>query len=109
MEEPCVFIIEVHAELAGQDGLENTQRLNLLRPFITVEDLVLDELAALSVASALQELIGEQLTEILPALQHIFLEGFQSSGSVPEGIGKFVAVRELSGRPVIVRHRETKR
>ena len=92
----------------GQHEVEATQWMELLRPFMTVKDLVLDELAALSVAPALQELVGERHREILPALQNIFLEGFQSSGSVPEGIGNFVAVRGLSGRPVIVRHRETK-
>ena len=90
----------------GQDGVENSRRMELLRPFITVKDLVLDEPAALSVAPALQELVGKQVTEILPELRNIFLVGFQLSGSVPEGIGNFVAVRELSGRPVIVHHRE---
>jgi len=92
----------------GQDGVESTQWLELLCPFITVKDLVLDEPTALSVASALQELVEERVTDILPALQNIFLEGFQLSGTVPEGIGKFIAARELSGRPVIVHHRETK-
>ena len=94
--------------LGWQPEVENTQWIELLRPFITVKDLVLDELVALSVAPALQELVGDRGTEILPELQNIFLDGFQSSGSVLDGIGKFVAARELSGRPVIVRHRETK-
>jgi len=92
----------------GQHEVEATQWMELLRPFMTVKDLVLDEPTALSVASALQELVGERVAEILPALQTIFLEGFQSSVPVPEGIEKFVAARELSGRAVIVRHRETK-
>ena len=92
--------------LGWQDEVGNTPWIGLLRPFTTVKDLILDERAALSVASALQELVGKQVTEILPALQNIFLEGFQASGSVPEGIGNFVAARELSCRPVIVRHRE---
>ena len=91
-----------------QDEVENTQWIELLRPFITVRDLVLDEPAAFSVASALQELVGEQLTEILQGLQNIFLEGFQSSAPVPGGIGKFIAAREHSGRSVIVHYRETK-
>jgi len=79
-----------------------TQWMELLRPFITVKDLVLDEPAAFSVSSALQELVGEQATEILPALQTIFLEDFQSSDPFPGGIGEYIAARELSGRPVIV-------
>jgi len=82
-----------------------TQWMELLRPFTTVKNLVLDEAATLSVSSAMQELVGEQATENLPALQTIFLEGFQSSGPFPGGIGEFIAARELSGRPVIVTHR----
>jgi hypothetical protein len=92
----------------GQDEVENTQWMELLRPFITVRDLVLDEPAVLSVASALQELVREQVTKILPALQNIFLEGFESPDPVPEGIVKFIAAREHSGRSVIVHYLETK-
>jgi hypothetical protein len=85
----------------------NTQWMELLRPFFAVKGLVLDGPFVLSVASALQELVGERATEILPALQNIFLKGFQSSGApAPEGITKFIAARELSGRPVIVYHGE---
>jgi hypothetical protein len=94
--------------LRWQNEVENSQWMELLRPFITVKDLVLDESIVLSVASALQELVGEQITEILPALQNIFLDRFPSSSPVPEGIGKFIAERELHGRPVAVRHPETK-
>jgi hypothetical protein len=78
--------------------------MGLLRPFITVKYLVLDEPLILSVASTMQELVGEQGTEILPALQTIFLKGFQSSGPVPEGIMKFIVARGRSGRPVSVHH-----
>ena len=82
-----------------------TQWMEFLRLFTTVKDLVLDEPATLSVSSAMQELVGERATEFLPALQTIFLEGFQSSGPFPGGIGEFIAARELSGRPVIVTYR----
>jgi len=85
-----------------QDEVQNTQWMELLRPFITVKDLVLDELVVFPVASALQGLVGERVTEILPALQNIFLVDFQSSGQVPEGIAKFIAARELYGHPVSV-------
>ena len=88
--------------------VENTHWMELLRPFIAVKDLVLNEPTILSIASVLQELVEDQVADILPALQNIFLEGFESSGPVPEGIGKFIAARELSGRTVIVHYRETK-
>ena len=73
-----------------------------------MKDLVLNEAVVLYVASALQDLVGERVREDLPALQNIFLEGFRSSGPVPEGIVKFIAARELSGRPVIAKYRKTK-
>ena len=84
---------------------ENSQWIDLLRPFITVKDLVLDKPFVLSVASALQ---GIEATEILPVLQNIFIEGTQSSGPVPEGIARFIAARKLSGHPVVVYQRERK-
>jgi hypothetical protein len=91
-----------------QHEVDNNQWIELLRPFTTVEDLILDELVVLSVAPALQELVGERVTEILPGLQNIFLKGSPPSGLIPEGIAKFVSARELSGHPVIVHHRERK-
>ena len=89
-----------------QHEVDNNQWIELLRPFTTVKDLIVDKGVALSVAPALQEFVGERVTEILPGLQNIFLEGSPPSGQVPEGIAKFVAARELSGHPVIVHHRE---
>jgi hypothetical protein len=86
----------------------NTRWMQLLLPFTTVKDLVIDKPIVLSVASSLQELVGERVAEILPALQNIYLEGFWSLGPVPEGIEKFIAARELSGHPVFVHRREPK-
>ena len=74
---------------------DNTHWMELLRPFTTVKDLILDELVVLSVASFLQELVGERVAEILPVLQNIFLEGIHWSGPVPEGIAKFIIARKL--------------
>ena len=91
-----------------QHEVDNTRWIEILRPFATVKDLVLDELVVFSVTPSLQELVGEQVTEILPALQNIFLEGIRSPGPVPEGIRKFIAARELSGRPVALHHWGTK-
>ena len=91
-----------------EDEVRNTQWIELLRPFTAVKNLVLDEAFVLSVGSALQDLVGERVTEILPALQNIFLESFKPSDPIPEGIAKFVAARELYGRSVFVHHRERK-
>jgi len=39
--------------------------------------------------------------QMLPALNRVFLEGFQPSGKVQEAIEPFVSSRQLSGRPVV--------
>ena len=86
-----------------QDDVENTLWVDLLRPFVAVKNLYLsDEYASVRIAPALQELVGEGMTEILPTLENIFLEGFQPSGSLHEGMEKFVAARRLTSRPVAV-------
>jgi len=89
-----------------QDDMDNSQWLELLRPFITVKDLYLSEGLALRVAPALQEVAGQSATELLPALQNLSLEGLQSSESVQEAIAQFVAVRKLSEHPVIIQNWE---
>jgi len=102
------YRFEPLSALHWQHGLHNTHWMELLRPFITVKDLVLSEAFVLPVASTLKELVGERGTEILPALKNIFLECSPLSNSVPDGITRFIAARERSGRPVIVHRREVR-
>jgi hypothetical protein len=90
--------------LEWQDDMESTQWLELLRPFTSVKDLDLSEDSVPFVAPALQELYGERVTEVLPALENIFLKAPQPSGPVMEAIGKFIAARQLLGCPVTVYH-----
>ena len=85
-----------------QDNIENSLWLELLHPFTAVKNLYLSEESAPFIAPALQELVEGRPTEVLPTLQNIFLEGLQSSGPVHEGIGKFVAARQLSSHPITV-------
>jgi hypothetical protein len=53
---------------------------------------------------ALLELVGRRTTEVLPALQNIFLEKLRPSGPVQEGIRQFVAARQVTGHPTAVFH-----
>jgi hypothetical protein len=39
---------------------------------------------------------------MLPTLKNIFLEGFQSSTTIPEGIREFVAERQLNDNPIVI-------
>ena len=88
-----------------QDIVENSQWLDLLRPFSTVKCLYISREFAPRIAPALEELVGERVTEVLPALQTLFLEETNSSGpvqTVQEAIGQFVSARQLASHPVAV-------
>jgi hypothetical protein len=90
--------------LEWQADMEDTQWLELLRLFTSVEDLDLSEVSVPFVAPALQGLSGETAIEVLPALENLSLEGLQPSEPVKEAIAKFTAARQLAGCPVTVHH-----
>ena len=85
-----------------QDDVKNTQWLEIFHPFTAVKNLYLSKVFASHIAPALQELVKERVTDVLPALECLLLEEFQPSGHVQEGIGKFVAARQLAGHPITV-------
>ena len=76
--------------------------MDLLRSFVAVKNLYLSREYISRIGPALQELVGGQTTEVLPTLENIFLDGFQTSGPLQEGIEKFVAARQLTNHPVTV-------
>ena len=80
--------------------LGNVQWLDLFRLFPAIETLYLSEGLATCAAPALQELAGEGVMEVLPALQNLFIGNFESSSLIKEATGEFVAARELSGHPI---------
>jgi len=87
-----------------QDDIENTEWLELLRPFTSVKNLTLCQKFAPRIAPVLQELVGKRVAEVLPALENIYFRRHNPSRPVLEAIGEFVAARQLSGYPVEVLH-----
>jgi len=85
-----------------QADIEDSQWLEFIRLLTAVKYLYLSLDFVSRIAPTLQELVGERVSEVLPALQCIFLEDLQQSGPVPEAIGQFVAARQLSSRPIAV-------
>jgi hypothetical protein len=81
---------------------ENVQWLEIFHPFAAVKNLYLSKVPAPYIVSALQELAGGRMTEVLPTLQNIFWEELQPSSPIQEGIAKFVTARQLSGNPITV-------
>jgi hypothetical protein len=90
----------------SQDDSENTEWLDILRPFVAVKNLYVSEQFAPRIALVLQRLVGGGMTEVLPKLQNIFMEELRPSGPVHEGIGQFVDARQLSGHTITVFHWE---
>ena len=88
--------------LHRQNNLDNMLWLDLLRSFTTVKNLYLSKRVARRIVPALQELVEERTTEVLPVLQNIFLEKLEPSEPVFEDIQQFVAMRQAAGHPVAV-------
>ena len=102
MLEDLYIYDEPHSQPDWKDDIESGLWLQLLHPFTAVKNLYLSEKFALRIGPALQELVEGRTTEVLPALQIIFLERLESSGPVQEGIEKFVAARQVTSRPIAV-------
>ena len=86
-----------------QDDIETGQWLELLQRLTDVKDLQISQEFVPRIAPTLQGLVGGRVTEVLPALQTLFLEGTLPSG-VQETVDNFVAARELVGHPIAVSH-----
>ena len=87
------------------DVIENSQWLALLRPFTGVTSLYISMEAVPRIALALQELVGERVTEVLPALETLSLYK-TTSGPVQEGIAEFVSARQVAGHPITISYCE---
>ncbi|KAH9165185.1 hypothetical protein EDB89DRAFT_336496 [Lactarius sanguifluus] len=79
-----------------QDYIDDTKWLQLLRPFTAVKTLHGSEQLGGHIALALDDISGEMVAEVLPALDSLWLDD-QPAGSVEQ----FIAVRRVSGHPVI--------
>ena len=86
------------------DAIENILWLQLLLPFTAVKYLYLSKEFAPGIATTLQELDGDRITEVLPSLRSIYVEWLEPSGPVQEGIGQFIAARQLSDHTITVSH-----
>ena len=82
-----------------KDNIENRVWPELLHPFNAIKNLYISKTIAPRIGPALQE---GRATDVLPALENIFLERLESSGAVQEGIGQFVAARQGSSHPVTI-------
>ena len=97
-----LYILDDQAyPLSSQDDVERTLWPDLLRSFIAVKNLYLSEEIMRRIASALQELVGGSTTEVLPALENIFLERTRSF-FYDNDIEMFAAARRLTNHSISV-------
>ena len=89
-------------QLWVKGDVEHGQWLELLFPFTAVKNLYLAETVGLHVATALQELAGESIMPVLPALQIVLIKELKQSGPMWEAMESFVAARQRFGRPIVV-------
>ena len=86
---------------SSKKNIENVLWVELLHPFTAVKNLYLSREFSWLIPPALQELVGGRITEVLPALENIFLE-LESSQSVVDSIGPFIDAREAAGHPITI-------
>ena len=94
--------LRIENESNWQDDSENGQWLELFRPFTAVKYLSVFSYFMPYIAPALKELVGERVTEVLPALQTLQLYGPLPPGPAQETIDQFVAARQLAGHPIAI-------
>ena len=95
-------IVSHHFHSYLQGGTDNARWLELFYPFTAVRALCISyKLRPFSV-SVLQELTGEMATEVLPALDNLYLEQYEPYGSEWRAIKSFIAARQSSSHPVSV-------
>jgi hypothetical protein len=96
VEHNCLRLIGIH-------DVESTLWLELLLPFTGVKNLYLSDKFARGIIRSLEGLVGGRMTEILPALQKIFVARHIPM-RVWTAIEQFVAARQLSGHHIDVSH-----
>jgi F-box-like len=107
---PSIYIVERlyisgcgHVLSQWQDDIDNSmQLLEIFRPFSSVKHLYVNKDLAQRIAPALRELVGERVTDVLPALESLFLEELQALGPIWDAIEQFVAARQLLGHPIAI-------
>ena len=99
-----LYICEEFSEPHSQDDIEDSQWLEILRPFTAAKYLYVDRGFVSGIAPALQELTGE----VLPSLQNLFLRDLHVPGSVQGAIEQFVTARQHASHPVAVSHWDRK-
>jgi hypothetical protein len=94
------FDLQEQSRLRWGDRMPDSKWIELLRFFPALETMCISSDLVPYFSRALEELSGGQVTEVLPALQYLFISGLVPP--IQEAFGKFVTARQLSGHPVVI-------
>ncbi|KAH9975589.1 hypothetical protein BJV74DRAFT_888805 [Russula compacta] len=98
--------LEINEGTSGQawqgNGIDPTQWFELFDCFPTMQDLHIHDELRLLIAWALQELMGETATEVLPTLCRLLFKGTLLPGPIREDIQTFISACQHSDHPVEV-------
>jgi len=90
-------------EQEWQELVDDPGWLELLSPFLSLKSLYIADRLGLILLSVLEKVTGERVTEVLPALQNLFIENlWPHEESVEEAITPFVSARQLYNHPIVV-------
>jgi hypothetical protein len=106
---PSIYVVE-HLYICGcedlvsrwRDDIEITQWREIFHPFNSVKNLYVNKALAQRIAPTLQELVGENVTAALPALETLFLENLHELEPFRDIIEQSVAARRLLGHHIAV-------
>jgi len=86
--------------------MQSFRFLGLFEPFPAIRTLRVSESLISLIVPALQRLIGEGATEVLPNLRDLFMGRPTLLELIQEEMQPFVDARRLSGQPIAIHHRK---
>ena len=99
---PLLSSVEsLYIQYDRQDDIYHAQWLEIFRPFIALQSLHIEPRVVPLIAFALQELTGDRVMEVLPALHSIYLT-LDPPRSARKALDQFTDARQLSGHPLTV-------
>ena len=92
--------LEIPNGFTSREYMKKIRWLELLQPFTSAKDLYLGSVVAPRITRMLRDFARISTAEVLPSLQHIFVQDSRKLEALLEFIGPFIAARQLFGRPV---------
>lgn len=84
------------------DNAGNMQLLEVFHPFTAAKNLYVGDKSQSHIARALRQFVWGRMTEVLPSLQNIYLEGFDPLLCIQAGVREAISARRLSHPPITV-------